>query len=76
MKIVPKGPPPDTAQSRLAKRLLAVAAPDVLQCPRCGCREMIETVTGATLVRGRLKGGARAVVCAGCHLKGERVVVA
>jgi len=37
---------------------------------------MIETVTGATLVRGRLKGGARAVVCAGCHLKGERVVVA
>jgi len=48
----------------------------MLQCPRCHGREFIETVIGAMLQARRLKGGTRQVICVGCLLKGERVVVA
>jgi len=58
-------------------RSKAAAKPaDMVQCPRCGGREVMETVIGASLVGGKLKGGTRQVVCVGCMLKGERVVLA
>lgn len=47
----------------------------MLQCPRCGGREVIETVIGAMVQARKLKGGTRAIVCVGCMLKGERVVL-
>ena len=63
---------PEPANSR-AKRASKPA--DMLQCPRCGGREVIETVIGAMIQARKLKGGTRAIVCVGCMLKGERVVL-
>ena len=48
----------------------------MLQCPRCAGREVLVTVTGATIKGGRVSGGTKAWLCAGCHRKGERVVLA
>lgn len=47
----------------------------MLQCPRCAGREVLVTVTGALIQGGKVKGGTKAWVCAGCHRKGERVVL-
>jgi hypothetical protein len=47
----------------------------MIQCPRCGGREVIETKTGMLRRDGRAFGGTKTLICAGCHRNGERVVV-
>lgn len=75
LELIPGTPAPSTPTERVRARLRKTAAPSVVQCPRCGCREVIETRQGATMTDGRLTGGVRAVCCAACWLKGERVVI-
>lgn len=48
----------------------------MLQCARCGGREVIETRVGVMYVAGRARGGTKSLLCADCHRKGERVVLA
>lgn len=74
LHIVPPIPKPDEPVNNRAKR--ASKLPNMIQCPRCGGREVIETVLGAMVQARKLRGGTRQIVCFGCLLKGERVVVA
>ena len=68
---------PDTPIERIRQRLREQKRPKpILQCPRCGCREMIEARTGAYIgARGVLAGGAINILCADCLRRGERVTV-
>lgn len=69
--------PPASAPNQPKLKSRAASKPaEMLQCPRCGGREMIETVIGAMMQARKLKGGTRQIVCVGCLLRGERVVVA
>jgi hypothetical protein len=77
LHLIPGTPAPDTPAERTRARVKAAPRPaELLQCPRCGGREVLGTVTGATIKAGRVSGGTKAWVCAGCHRKGERVVLA
>lgn len=73
LHLVPDAPPPDKPKTRTSR---ASKPADMLQCPRRQGREFLETVIGAMLQARKLKGGTRQVICLGCMLKGERVVVA
>lgn len=67
---------PDSPKQRVLERVKATPKPaELLQCHRCGGREFIETRIGVVLKRGKPSGGTKALVCACCLLKGERVVV-
>jgi hypothetical protein len=69
--------PPDTPQERVRKRVRKHAKPAaILACPRCTGHEVIETKIGVYLKNGKPRGGTKVLLCAGCLLKGERVVVA
>ena len=48
----------------------------MLQCHRCGGREVIETKIGVLMQDGKTKGGTKQVLCACCLMRGERVVLA
>jgi hypothetical protein len=70
-------PPPDTPRQRLVDRVKARARPEtMLQCPRCGGREVLELKAGVMFQNGKTKGGTKQIVCACCFMKGERVVLA
>ena len=70
-------PPPDTREQRVTDRIKATPKPaDLIQCHRCGCREVLPLTTGAVLKNGKVSGGTTVHVCAACFLKGERVVLA
>lgn len=47
----------------------------LIQCPRCGGREITPTLLGATMKGGKVTGGTKAYVCVCCLLKGERVAL-
>ena len=56
----------------------AAAKPaDMVQCPRCDGREVLETRIGV-MIRpgGKPFGGTKSLICANCQRNGERVVVA
>jgi hypothetical protein len=74
LHIVPPIQKPDPAANTRAKRASKPA--EMLQCVRCGGREVTETLIGASVQAGKLKGGTRQIICVGCMLKGERVVLA
>lgn len=77
LTVIDGSPPPDTPKQRVIDRIKAHAKPDaVVSCHRCGGREVLELRAGAVLRNGKLTGGTRIVVCACCHRKGERVVLA
>ena len=76
LHLIPGTPAPDTPAERVRKRLRAVKPAEMLQCPRCAGREVMTTVTGATIKGGKVAGGTKSWVCAGCHRKGERVALA
>lgn len=77
LHIVHGTPAPDTPKERARKRVRDMDKPEyMLQCPRCGCREMMETVIGGWIKNGKLSGGSRTILCVDCHRKGERTVVA
>ena len=68
--------PPDTPAERVRRRVRRSAKPDVmLECRRCGGREIIETRIGALYRNGRVSGGTRQYLCALCLSRGERVVL-
>lgn len=74
LHIVPPIPKPDDGPNSRRKR--AAKPPELLHCPRCSGREVIETVIGGSVQAGKLKGGTRQIICVGCLLKGERIVLA
>lgn len=73
LHLIPKPAPPVARKSRVKK---VGAPPDMIQCPRCDGREVIVTLIGATRAGTRIKGGTQQVLCAGCLMRGERVVLA
>lgn len=74
LHIVPPIPKPEEGPNNLRKKVKM--PPDMLLCQRCGGREVTETIIGGFLQGGKLKGGTRQLICVGCLLKGERVVLA
>lgn len=67
---------PDTDQEKVRKRVRAMPKPAaMIQCHRCGGREVIETKVGVMRKNGKPSGGTKQLLCAGCFMKGERVVV-
>lgn len=69
-------PAPDSAQERVRNRVKKMYKPAaMIQCHRCGGREVIETKIGMGHKNGKPSGGTKQLLCAGCFMKGERVVV-
>lgn len=74
LKLVPPAEPSPVEKVRQRVRAMPKPAA-VLQCNRCGGREMIETKTGMLFSGSKASGGTKQILCAACLLKGERVVV-
>jgi hypothetical protein len=75
LTLVPSKPPGPAEAVRLrVKKAPKPAA--MLQCNRCGGREVLELKTGVMLEDGKPKGGTKQLVCATCYMKGDRVVLA
>lgn len=72
--VPPADPSPAEKVRQRIKRAPKPAA--VLQCNRCGGREVIETKTGVEYAGGKTRGGTKATLCALCFSSGERVVLA
>ncbi len=70
LHLVPKRAPRKRARETDAKPA------EMLQCRRCGGREVIETKVGMTYSSGKAKGGTKSYLCACCYSKGERVTLA
>ncbi len=69
-------PAPDTPVEQVRKRVRAMPKPEaMIQCHRCGGREVIETKTGMMLKDGKPTGGTKQLICVGCLLRGERVLI-
>jgi len=76
LHVIPGTPAPDTATERVRKRVRVHKKPAaVIDCHRCGGREVIETRIGAVLNGRRASGGTRQYLCALCFMRGERVVL-
>lgn len=70
-------PAPDTPAEQVRNRVRAADKPAaMIQCHRCGGREVIETKIGVMKKNGKPSGGTKQLLCAGCFMKGERVVLA
>lgn len=68
---------PDTPAEEVRKRVRAMPKPaTMVQCHRCGGREVIETKIGVLLKNGKTSGGTKTLICVSCLLAGKRVVVA
>ncbi|MFK3794730.1 hypothetical protein [Pseudomonas sp. NPDC088444] len=66
----------DTSAEQVRKRVRAMPKPAyMVQCHRCGGREVIETKTGVMMKNGKPVGGTKQLLCVGCLLKGERVLL-
>ncbi|MBT2326113.1 hypothetical protein J7E62_27675 [Variovorax paradoxus] len=75
LKLVPAAEP--SPAEKVRQRVRAAPKPaSMLQCNRCGGRELIETKTGVLYQDGKPKGGTKQLLCATCLMKGERVVIA
>lgn len=74
LTLVPPAEPSDAERLRLRRRR-GKPAP-VLECHRCGGRELFVVLVGAELRDGKVRGGTRQYLCAVCHRGGERVVLA
>ena len=67
---------PDTPAEKVRKRVRAMPKPPTMvQCHRCGGREVIETRIGVLMKNGKPTGGTKTMICVGCLLRGERVLV-
>jgi len=76
LHLIPGTPAPDTPAEQVRKRLRATKPGEMLQCPRCAGREVLVSLTGAIIKGGKVSGGTKQWLCATCHRKGERVVLA
>lgn len=69
-------PAPDTPAEQVRKRIRAMPKPATMaQCHRCGGREVIETKIGVLMRNGKPTGGTRQLLCVGCLLRGDRVLL-
>lgn len=69
-------PAPDTPAEQVRKRIRAMPKPaTMVQCHRCGGREVIETKIGVLMRNGKSTGGTRQLLCVGCLLRGDRVLL-
>ncbi|MGY2364452.1 hypothetical protein ACW9IO_18020 [Pseudomonas azotoformans] len=69
-------PAPDTPAEQVRKRVRAMPKPaTMVQCHRCGGREVIETKIGVLMKNGKPSGGTKVLLCVGCLLNGERVAL-
>lgn len=69
-------PAPDTPKEQVRKRARAhLKPPALIDCHRCGGREIIETRIGALVRSRRVTGGTKQYLCASCFMRGERVVL-
>ena len=67
---------PDTPAEKVRKRVRAMPKPPTMvQCHRCGGREVIETKISVLMNNGKPMGGTKTMICVGCLLKGERVTL-
>ena len=73
LHLIPKPKPPKERKYNEVKT--APKPADMIQCPRCQGREVVVTLIGAMMVRGKLRGGTQQILCATCMLRGERVVL-
>lgn len=74
--VIPGTPAPDTPKEAVKRRVRKLPKPVAMaQCHRCGGREVIETKIGVILKDGKPTGGTKQLLCAGCLMRGERVVV-
>lgn len=77
LKLIHGTKPPDTPKQRVIDGIRRMPKPPtVLQCPRCGGRDVLELRTGAMVRNRKVVGGTKQVVCAHCYMKGERVMLA
>lgn len=76
LHVIPGTTPPDTPKEAVKRRVRKMPKPGAMvQCHRCGGREVIETKIGVILKDGKPTGGTKQLLCAGCLMRGERVVV-
>ena len=69
-------PAPDTPAEQVRNRVRAMPRPaTMIQCHRCGGREVIETKIGVLMKNGKPTGGTKQLLCVGCLLQGERVML-
>ena len=69
-------PAPETPQEQVRKRVRKADKPaTMVQCHRCGGREVIETKIGIMMKDGKPSGGTKTLICVCCLLQGKRVVV-
>lgn len=69
--------PPDTPAEQVRRRVRAMPKPEAMvQCHRCGGREVFITKIGVVIKAGKPSGGTSAYLCACCFMRGERVVLA
>ncbi len=69
-------PAPATPTEQVRKRVRAMPKPaTMIQCHRCGGREVIETKIGVLMRDGKPTGGTKQLLCVGCLLRGERVLM-
>lgn len=72
-------PPPEPAtpadEVRRVVRERQKPLPRMIQCHRCGGREVFETRIGMLYKNGKPTGGTKQLLCAGCFMRGERVVL-
>jgi len=78
LHIVPDAPKPEeTEADKVRKRIKSYPKPkEMIQCHRCGGREVLETRIGVLQSGRRWTGGTKVLLCAGCLMRGERVVLA
>jgi hypothetical protein len=77
LKLIRGTVPPDTPRQRAVDKVKAAPKPGtMLQCPRCGGREVLSLLSGVLFKNGKPTGGTRQIVCAACYMKGERIVLA
>jgi hypothetical protein len=77
LHVISGTPAPDTPAEQVRKRVRAADKPaTMIQCHRCGGREVIETKIGVMMKNGKPTGGTKQILCALCFMKGERVVLA
>ena len=76
LHVIPGTAPADTPAQRVRDRVKAMPKPSVMiQCRRCGGREVIETRIGVESIGGKTRGGTKALICAACLMQGQRIVV-
>lgn len=77
LTVIEGSPPPDTPKQRAVDRIKRMPrAQEMIQCHRCGGREVLVLLLGAVLKNGKVSGGTKQYVCGCCYMKGQRVVLA